>query len=49
LFRADVLRLLPPQLDANSTPTGKRLVNDADLSANGFGPAHGHASAGERE
>src|SRR5712691_3115573 len=37
MFRADVLRLLPPQLDANRVPTGKRLVNDADLTAGGFG------------
>src|SRR6185312_1867060 len=37
-FRADVLRLLPPQLDGNMQPTGKRLVNDEDLAANGFGP-----------
>jgi hypothetical protein len=27
-FKADVLRLLPPQLDANG-PTGKRLGNGA--------------------
>jgi hypothetical protein len=31
MFRADVLRLLPEQVDANGTPTGKRLVNDTDL------------------
>src|SRR5688572_257230 len=31
MYRADVLRYLPPQLDADGLPTGKRLVNDADL------------------
>jgi hypothetical protein len=31
LMRADVRRLLPPQLDANGTPTGKRVVNHTDL------------------
>ena len=35
MFRADVRRLLPRQLDANGNPTGKRLVNDADLLQNG--------------
>lgn len=38
VMRADVLRLLPPQLDENGAPTGRRLVNDADLSANGLAP-----------
>ena len=31
MMRADVRRLLPPQLDANGKPTGKRVVNHADL------------------
>ena len=35
MFRADVRRLLPRQLDASGNLTGKRLVNDADLLANG--------------
>jgi hypothetical protein len=35
-FRADVLRLLPVQLDANNKPTGRRLVNDVDLQKYGF-------------
>jgi len=34
-FRADVLRFLPIRLDKNNKPTGKRLVNDADLTAHG--------------
>ena len=38
MFRADVLRLLPEQLDAGRLATAKRLVNDADLSAAGLGP-----------
>src|SRR5690349_4133312 len=37
MFRADVFHLLPIQLDANGKPTGRRLVNDTDLSTNGFG------------
>lgn len=36
MFRADVLHLLPPQRDANGTPTGKRLVNDDDLLEQGL-------------
>ena len=32
-FRADVLRFLPIRVDKNNQPTGKRLVNDADLIA----------------
>ena len=32
-MRADVLSLLPPQLDENGNPTGRRLVNDVDLIA----------------
>src|SRR5215475_7375285 len=36
MFRADVLHLLPFQLDANGQPTGRRLVNDADLRSNGL-------------
>ena len=35
MFRADVRGLLPRQLDADGNPTGKRLVNDADLVNNG--------------
>jgi hypothetical protein len=31
MLRADVRRLLPPQLDAQGKPTGKRVVNHADL------------------
>jgi hypothetical protein len=31
MMRADVRRLLPPQLDANGKPTGKRVVNHAEL------------------
>jgi hypothetical protein len=38
-FRADVLRFLPIRLDKNNQPTGKRLVNDADLTAHGL-PLH---------
>ena len=38
IMRADVLRLLPLQLDDNGAPTGRRLVNDADLAANKLGP-----------
>ena len=38
-FRADVLRLLPIRLDKDDKPTGKRLVNDADLIAHGL-PLH---------
>jgi hypothetical protein len=34
MFRADVLPFLPVQRDAAGDKTGKRLVNDADLSAN---------------
>ncbi|MBZ5558861.1 MAG: hypothetical protein LAO77_16440 [Acidobacteriia bacterium] len=39
MFRADVLRLLPLQLDTNGQPTGKRLVNDEDLEEAGV-PRH---------
>lgn len=35
-YRADVLRLLPMRLDANNKPTGKRVVNAADLTNHGF-------------
>ena len=38
-MRADVLHLLPPQLDENGNPTGRRLVNDADLQAATYLPA----------
>ena len=36
MFTADVLHLLPIQLDANGKPAGRRLVNDADLAKYGF-------------
>ena len=40
MMRADVLSLLPLELDLDSgNPTGRRLVNDADLIAAGF-PLH---------
>jgi hypothetical protein len=35
MYRADVRRLLPVRRDAQGQPTGKRLVNDADLIADG--------------
>ena len=38
-YRADVLRLLPMLVDATNQPTGKRIVNDADLIAHSL-PAH---------
>jgi hypothetical protein len=38
MFRADVLRFLPMQVDKNDKPTGKRLVNDSDLAARGLPP-----------
>jgi hypothetical protein len=34
MFRADVKRLLPPQLDVNGKSIGKLLVNDEDLQEN---------------
>jgi hypothetical protein len=34
-FRVDVLQFLPVRLDKNNQPTIKRLVNDADLTAQG--------------
>jgi hypothetical protein len=34
MMRADVLRLLPLQLDVNGKPTGRRIVNDSELAAN---------------
>ena len=52
MFRADVLRLLPDRLDANGRPTGKKLVNDADLLSSGVAlhtvtlPEAGTGSAG---
>jgi len=39
MFEADVLHYLPPQLDENGIPTGKRLVNSADLAASNL-PDH---------
>jgi hypothetical protein len=38
MYRANVLGLLPVQNDANNNSTGRRLVNDADLVANGLPP-----------
>ena len=37
-YRADVLRLLPMKLDSTNQPTGKRIVNDADLAAHSLPP-----------
>ena len=39
LFRADVLPFLPARVDKDNKPTGKRIVNDSDLTAHGL-PAH---------
>jgi len=39
IFRADVLRFLPMLLDKDDYETGRFLVNDSDLVANGF-PLH---------
>ena len=36
MMRADVLSLLPLELDQDSNPTGRRLVNDEDLAAAGL-------------
>src|SRR5215467_9649929 len=36
MFRADVFHLLPIQTDANGKPTGRRLVNNDDLTNNGL-------------
>ena len=49
MFRADVLRLLPVQMDANGKPTGKRLVNDADLLSNWLPPHTVTLPDGDRE
>ena len=38
-FRANALPLLPLRVDKNGEATGKRIVNNADLVANGF-PLH---------
>jgi hypothetical protein len=38
IMRADVLHLLPLQMDENNKPTGRRLVNDSDLAANKLEP-----------
>ena len=38
-MRADVLSLLPAQMDENGQPTGRRIVNDVDLVAAGL-PLH---------
>jgi VCBS repeat-containing protein len=38
MFTADVLHLLPTQLDVNGNPAGRRLVNDADLAKYGYAP-----------
>jgi hypothetical protein len=37
-YRADVLRFLPIGNDSTKPGYGKRLVNDSDLSAHGYGP-----------
>ena len=34
MVRADVRRLLPREFDIDGNPTGRRLVNDADLAVN---------------
>ena len=39
MYRADVLHLLPSQVDGDGNATGKRLVNDADLLQFGL-PLH---------
>ena len=39
MLRADVLSLLPDELGLDGNPTGRRLVNDADLTAAGL-PLH---------
>src|SRR5688572_17613472 len=39
-MRADVLSLLPPQLDESGNPTGRRLVNDVDLLAATYLPVN---------
>jgi hypothetical protein len=45
-MRADVLGLLPPQLDELGNPTGRRLVNNVDLLAAGLpGTRHLRARA----
>ena len=38
MFRADVLRFLPMQLDKDDYETGRFLVNDNDLVTQGFAP-----------
>jgi hypothetical protein len=38
LFRADVLPFLPVREDAEGRPTGKRIVNSADLTRHGLTP-----------
>ncbi len=38
MFRGDVLRFLPVKVDSAGKPTGKRLVNSADLTAQGLDP-----------
>src|SRR6185369_9434385 len=39
MMRADVLSMLPAQMDENGHPTGRRIVNDFDLTAAGL-PLH---------
>jgi len=34
MYRADVLHLLPVQVDASGRPNGHRLINDSDLVSN---------------
>jgi len=36
MFQGDVLRFLPVKVDSAGKPTGKRIVNDADLVAQGL-------------
>jgi hypothetical protein len=48
MFQADVLHYLPPQLDENGIPTGKRLVNADDLSKNNLSGPRSQAASGEQ-
>src|SRR5688572_8456539 len=36
MFQGDVLRFLPVKVDSAGNPTGKRIINDADLVAQGL-------------
>ena len=46
MYRADVLRLLPEQLDVDDKTTGRRLVNDVDLLNARFPTPHRAAAGG---